>query len=118
MRESAGLLKTLMAFQPDLTLTCQQLAAAWGGPVTPGQHKKAQIYALRYRSKGLLERVNKRHYPATYKLTPAGHQLLINWSFEEQKVMTPKCRSVPVEQTTAPTGLVNSVFSLSLHLNI
>lgn len=117
MRESAGLLKTLMAFQPDLTMTCQQLAAAWGEATTAGQHK-ARIYAMRYRGKKLLERVNPHHNPAAYRLTPAGHQLLINWALEEQKVMTPKCKSVPVEQTTAPTGLVNSIFSLSLHLNI
>jgi len=117
MKESAGVLKTLMAFQPDLVLTCQQLAAAWGEPTAAGQHK-ARIYAMRYRGKRLLERVNAHHNPAAYKLTPAGLQLLARWAAEEQKVMTPKCRSVPVEGTTAPTGLVNSVFSLSIHLNI
>lgn len=117
MRESSGLLKTLLAFQPDLVLTCPQLAAAWGEATVAGEHK-ARIYAMRYRGKRLLERVNPRHNPAAYRLTPAGHQLLMNWAVEEQKVMTPKCRSVPVENTTAPTGLVNSVFTLSLHLNI
>jgi len=117
MRESSGVLKTLMAFQPDLTLTCRQLAAAWGEPTTAGQHK-ARIYAMRYRGKKLLERANPRHNPAAYRLTPAGLQLLQNWALEEQKVMTPKCRSVPANTTTAPTGLVNSVFALAIHLNI
>lgn len=117
MRESAGLLKTLMAFQPDLVLTCPQLAAAWGEATTAGEHK-ARIYAMRYRGKNFLERVNPHRNPAAYRLTETGRQLLVNWALEEQKVMTPKRRSVPANTTVAPTGLVNSVFSLAIHLNI
>lgn len=117
MRESAGVLKTLRAFEPDLVLTCRQLAAAWGEATAAGQHK-ARMYAMRYRGKRLLERVNPRHNPAAYRLTQAGRKLLADWALEEQKVMTPKCRSVPANTTVAPTGLVNSVFSLAIHLNI
>lgn len=73
---------------------------------------------MRYRGKKLLERANPRHNPAAYRLTEAGRQLLITWAVEEQKGLTPKCRSVPVETTTAPRGLVNSVFALGNILSI
>ncbi len=115
MRKDIGAIKTLSAFQPDLMLTCPQLAAAWG-EATPSGHHKARTYTMRYRGKKLLERVNPHRYPAIYKLTEAGKTLLLTWE-QEQTAVHPKCRSVPMSATVTPVGLVNSVFALSLHLN-
>jgi len=115
MRKDIGTIKTLSAFQPDLLLTCPQLAEAWGESTPAGQHK-ARTYTMRCRGRKLLERVNPHQYPATYRLTETGKQLLKTWE-QEQVAVSVRRRSVPMSATVTPVGLVNSVFALSIHLN-
>ncbi len=115
MRKDIGAIKTLSAFQPDLTLTCLQLCAVWSESTPAGIHK-ARTYTMRYKQGGYLERINPHQNPAMYRLTEAGRHLLATWE-QEQIAVSPKRRSVPMSATVTPVGLVNSVFALSLHLN-